>query len=130
MAPATDYPARITVLRDRLSTLLSAEPSRIREILNNKPAAFDVPGAYAIATPDDSRFVYAGKTRTKTVLGRIRDHRSIDTQSDLRGMLKCHLPYPQEIDSYLVRSLEEKDARLRTFLEHFVIGVLQPPFNK
>ena len=130
MAPATDYPARIAALRGRLSTLLSSEPARIRDVLDGEPAAFDVEGVYAISTPDDSRFVYAGKTRTKTVLGRIRDHRSVDTQSDLRGMLQRYRDYPQEIDSYLVRCQQERDARQRTFLEYFVIGVLQPSFNK
>ncbi len=110
--------------------MLSREARCIRDVLDNKPSAFDVEGVYVISTPDDSQFVYVGKTRTKTIVERIRDHRSIDTQSDLKGMLKRHPEYPQEIDRYFVRCAEERDARLRTFLEHFVIGVLQPPFNK
>ena len=83
-----------------------------------------------ISTPKDNEFVYVGKTQTKTIIGRIADHKSIDTKSDLKGMLKISPNYPQEIDRYLVRCTGISDTKERTFFEHFAISILQPMFNK
>ena len=54
----------------------------------------------------------------------------MDMGSDLRGMVKCFADYPQDKDAYQVRCLEVENERERSFLEHFVIGVLRPAFNK
>jgi len=100
------------------------------DLLQEKPLRFNIEGVYAISTPGDNEIVYVGKTLTKSVIGRIADHRNIDTMSDLKGMLKLLTNYPQEVDSYLVRCIEVTDARQRTLFEHFAISVLQPAFNK
>lgn len=125
-----EYSARISVFRNQLFELLSTDAFTIHDILRMKPSRFTVEGVYIISTPDDSEIVYVGRTRTKSVIGRLIDHRNIDTKSDLKGMLMLFSDYPQEIDDYLVRCLDVADARKRTFLEHFLISVLQPPFNK
>ena len=123
------YSTRINEFSNLVSELLSMNPLTIRDVIKG-PSRFSVEGVYSISTPDDSEIVYVGKTRTKTIVGRIRDHRSIDTKSDLKGMLKLFSSYPQEIDDYLVRCVEIVDAKKRTFFEHFSISTLQPPFNK
>ncbi|MFX0199170.1 MAG: hypothetical protein ACFFCW_23855 [Candidatus Hodarchaeota archaeon] len=125
-----EYSARISVFRGQLFALLSADPLTVREILDMRPPRFDVEGVYVISTPDDGEIVYVGKTRTKSVIGRVSDHRDTDTKSDLKGMLRLFPDYPQEVNNYLVRCINISDARKRTFFEHFSIGVLSPPFNK
>jgi hypothetical protein len=99
-------------------------------MVQTKPFKFNVEGIYAISTPDDSKVVYMGKTRRLTIAGRMCDHKNTDTTSDLKGMLKQHLDYPQERDTYLIRGLEVQDERRRTMLEHFIISIIDPPFNK
>lgn len=125
-----EYSALISRLRSQLRDLLSSVALTVHDVRFEEPPQFNVEGVYVISTPDDGEIIYTGKTRTKTVIERIADHRSIDTKSDLKGMLKMFLDYPQEIDEYLVRCVEISDSRDRTFFEHFSISVLQPPFNK
>ncbi len=124
------YSSRDSEFRILLFEVLSTEALTIRDVLIKSPSRFNAEGIYIISTPDDSEIVYVGKTRTKSIFGRIKDHRSINTRSDLKGMLKMFSDYPQEIDDYLVRCVEVADARRRTFFEHFTISILQPPFNK
>ena len=125
-----EYDARISEFREKLLQLLSVDARTIRNVLDKKPLQFNVEGVYIISTPDDRKIVYAGKTSTKSIIARLRDHRNIDTTSDLKGMLKVFADYPQEIDDYLVRCVEIMHSRERTFFEYFVISILQPPFNK
>ena len=125
-----DLLTRIEAYQERLSRLLCSGYLTIRTIAFDRPARFDIEGVYIISTPDDKKIVYAGRTKTKTVTGRIRDHRSIDTQSDLKGMLRSNQSYPQEIDDYSVRCMEMEDSRERIFFEHFIISILKPVFNK
>ncbi len=127
---AKEYCGRVSEFRSQLFELLSTDPLAIHDVLTNRPSRFNLEGVYAISVPHDSEIVYVGKTRTKSVIERLRDHRSIDTKSDLKGMLKLFSSYPQEIDNYLVRCAEVTDARKRTMFEHFLISILQPPFNK
>jgi len=127
---AKEYSARISRFFSQLFELLSTYPLAIRDVLTNRPSRFNLEGVYVISIPDDSEIVYVGKTRTKSVIERLRDHRSIDTKSDLKGMLKLFSNYPQEINDYLVRCAEVTDPRKRTMFEHFLISILQPPFNK
>ena len=124
-----EHKNRLSDFTERVSKLLGTTPTNVREVIDNNPNEFDVEGVYAISTPDDD-LVYVGKTRTKTISGRIKDHRYMGERSDLRGMLKVFNDYPQEIDKYLVRCIEVADPRERTFFEYFTIGVLSPPFNK
>jgi len=124
------YSTRISEFHTQLCELLSKGALSIHNIIKKKPSQFNVEGVYAISTPDDREIVYVGKTLTKSVIGRLSDHRSIDTKSDLKGMLKLFSDYPQEIDHYLVRCVEVADPRKRTYFEHFSISILQPPFNK
>ncbi len=127
-----EHSVRISEFRSQLSKLLSTGTLTIHNILMKKPSRFNVKGVYLISTPDDNEIVYVGKTRTKSVIGRLSDHRTKDTKSDLKRMLKLKLfsDYPQEVNNYLVRCVEVVDSRKRTFFEHFSISILQPPFNK
>ena len=125
-----NYTRRISELYEHLSTILGKDATPIGVILKNKPKQFDVRGVYIITTPDDREIVWVGKTTTKTVIGRLQAHRTINTSSDLNVILKKYPDYPQDCNIYLVRCLEETDARERGQLEHFLIGILQPVFNK
>ncbi len=127
-----EYSNRISEFRNQLFELLSTDALTIHDVLMKRPSRFNVEGVYLISTPDDNEIVYVGKTRTKSVIGRLSDHRTKDTKSDLKRMLKLKLfsDYPQEVNNYLVRCVEVVDSRKRTFFEHFSISILQPPFNK
>ena len=117
-------------LRKHLSTLLAKDAFLIGEILKNKPQQFDVQGVYIITTPDDKKIVWVGETLTLTVNERIKHHCTLKQSSDLNMVLKRHAEYPQDYNGYLVRCLKETDVMKRGQLEHFLIGVLQPTFNK
>lgn len=100
------------------------------EIIKTPHQFFKIKGVYLISTPDDDEIVYIGKTKTKTIAGRIEDHRSIGTDSNLRRMLELYPKYPKEIKEYHIRCKEIKNERERTFFKYFAIGILQPHFNK
>jgi hypothetical protein len=125
-----DFDSTILNYKHFLERLLSSKALPLVTVVQNKPFEFNVEGVYVISTPDDSKVVYVGKTRKLTVIGRMFDHRNTGTTSDLRGMLKLFSNYPQERDSYLIRCLEVENERNRALLEHFVISVIDPPFNK
>lgn len=125
-----EYSDRISILQRSLFELISSRAFTIQDILREKPPRFNVKGAYAISTPDDNGIVYVGKTLTKSVIGRVADHRNINTKSDLKGMLKFSPTYSQNIGDYLVRCIEIPDGRQRSLFEHFAISVLQPTFNR
>lgn len=116
--------------KEKLARLLISSTHTIQDVAFSLHTKFDIGGVYVISTPNDKEIVYAGRTKTKSVVGRIRDHRSINTSSDLKGMVRINPSYPQGIDSYRVRCIEIIDPRERLFFEHFVIGVLKPTFNK
>jgi hypothetical protein len=124
------YNPEILEHKERLSELFAARGFTFNNILKNKPSQFNVKGVYAISTPNDGEVVYVGKTLTKSVIGRLSDHRSICTTSDLKGMLKLFPNYPQEINNYVVRCIQIDDPRRRTFVEYFIISAIQPAFNK
>ena len=125
-----DYAYRVAQFQRKLFVLITSKPSTITQVLQEKPSRYEVEGVYVISTPDDKRIVYVGKTLTKTIIGRIADHRNIDTKSDLKGMLKIFPDYPRQIDKYQVRCTEISDACERMLFEHFAISILGPPFNK
>ncbi len=125
-----DYSKRISELHECLSMILEKAATPINMILKNRPHQFNVKGVYVITTPDDNKIVWVGKTTTLKVYERIKHHCTLRQSSDLNVVLKKHLDYPQDCNKYLVRCFEETDTRQRGQLEHFLIGVLQPVFNK
>ena len=125
-----EYTKRISELQERLSEILKRDAIPIGVVLKDKPEQFKVQGVYVITTPDDSEIVWVGETRTKKVCERIEAHCNLNQNSDLNVVLKKNLNYPQDYNTYMVRCLEEIDFKKRGQLEHFLIGVLQPVFNK
>lgn len=126
--PSDSYEQVVTQMKSQLNQLLLSRSYTAREIASNLGLG-DVPGVYILLTPDGSKIVYAGKTVMKTVAGRIKDHLNIGTSSDLKGMLGRFKDYPQDANSYLVRYLKIEDDRERGLIEHFLIAILNPPFN-
>ena len=114
----------------KLEKALRSEPMRIGKIHADKPSSYEVPSVYFISRPKDKGIVYVGKTQSKTVLGRIKDHRSISTNSDMKGMLKNNPAMTQDVDEYFVRMIRLDDDKERGHFEHFAIGVLKPALNK
>ena len=125
-----DYSKRISELNKRLPTILGKDAVPIGIILKEKPEQFKVEGVYIITTPDDKKIVWVGETTTLKVNERIKHHCTLKQSSDLNVVLKNYPDYPQDYNVYLVRCLEETDARQRGQLEHFLISVLQPVFNR
>ena len=124
------YIENISNQKDLLIKLLSRRSLSIAHIRREKPSSFNVKGVYIISKPDDQDIVYAGKTNTKTIIGRISDHMTANTKSDLKIMLNDFRGYPKDAEDYMVRCVEINDMRERAFFEHFVIGALRPMFNK
>jgi hypothetical protein len=122
---------RIQELSSLLERLLSAPAVPVNELLRQRLEAADLPGVYLISQTEaaDSP-VYAGRTKTKSVLGRLRDHCVQKTGSDLAGMLSRHPTYPQDPRSYYLRWVAVPDDIARAQLELFAISVLRPPFNR
>lgn len=123
--------SRVQELTALLEALLSAPAIRVGDLLTSSPAAADVPGVYLISqSPEISTQVYIGRTKTKSVLGRLRDHCRMKTGSDLAGMLSRHTTFPQETSGYYLRWVSILDGVERAQLELFAIAVLRPPFNR
>lgn len=120
---------RVTRYRQRLDELLSAPLRSVSELLQTRQE-HDRQGVYTIARPDTDEIVYVGRTKTKGIAGRVSDHRSIDTTSDLRGMLRQNPQLPQQTDAYRVRYVVVQDPRDRLFFEYFAIACLAPTLNK
>ena len=123
--------SRIATLSEMLAELLAAKVYRLGDIINEPPAAAAVEGVYLFSSPSTpSSLVYAGRTKTKTILGRFKDHSRINTPSDLRGMLLRLPDMPQTSSEYGARWLAVPDPIERSQFELFVIAVLAPPFNR
>ena len=121
---------RLDTFRVLLDKLVHSVGRTVADVVGNEPRGFDVEGVYCISLPDDRKIVYIGQTRSKKVIGRVRDHRSNNGTSDLRCMLKNGTgDYPQAVDEYVVRCIEVADPKQRAFFEHFAMAVVQPPFN-
>ena len=90
-------------------------------------------GVYAISTPDNDKIVYVGKTKTKSIPGRMYDHlmhKHLDTDSDLANMVLRREYLPQDYSSYLVRYVPLENSRDRMRFEMFTISILNPELNK
>ena len=114
-----------------LLVLLSKKPSKISNIAEDKKIQ-DL-GVYAISYPDDSQIVYIGKTKTKTIHGRMKDHlqhKHLDTDSDLANMVLRRKLLPQDYENYLVRYVALDEPRDRMRFEMFSISILNPQLNK
>jgi hypothetical protein len=113
------------------SNRLDAKPHRISDLLEVKPAEAAVSGVYLISAPDaPGQIVYAGRTKSKTILGRLVDHCGWNTASDLVGMLVRHPEFCRQAKSYSARWLRIEDNIERAQVELFAIAVLRPPFNR
>lgn len=88
-------------------------------------------GLYLISAPSQPEsIVYVGRTKTKTVLGRLNDHCRLSTPSDLSGMLLRYPDQAQDARSYDIRWVSVEDDISRAQLELFAIAVWKPPFNR
>jgi len=111
--------------------LVEAPVWEIGELIRAAPSAACAAGVYLISSPgSDQAHLYVGRTKSKTIFGRIRDHCGISTPSDLRGMLPRWPDYPQDPLLYRVRWLAVQDAGERASQELFAIAVLSPLFNR
>jgi hypothetical protein len=116
----------IQSLSEKIESLLSSSPIKVSDVIsspnyeNNRHQ-----GVYCIH--DGNKFVYIGQTiggRDGIAL-RIWDHAK--EISELVEVLKVDT---ETFQTYLVRSLEVKDVRLRSRIELFGIAVLDPEGNK
>ena len=91
------FEQRLKARSDQLAELIGAPVTPLGEVARAKALTARDLGVYAISLPGDpGTIVYVGRTKTKTVRGRIRDHLRIDGSSDLRGMLKRWPELPQD----------------------------------
>ena len=126
-----DYELRASHLVCEVRRLVTARVWSVGEVLRERPSEAEVAGVYLISMPSaPDSMVYAGRTKTKTVRGRLRDHRSMATGSDLRGMLARWPDHPQVPEEYGVRWIEVPSAAERGAVEAFTIAVLVPTFNR
>ena len=122
---------RVQLMTPALQSLLDAPSHRISNVLAQKLAHAAVPGVYLISAPSQPEsIVYVGRTKTKTVLGRLNDHCRLSTPSDLSGMLLRYPDQAQDARSYDIRWVSVEDDISRAQLELFAIAVLKPPFNR
>lgn len=122
---------RIDELEARLTALIESAPVSIAAILAGNDASAAVPGVYLLSAPDKpAAIVYAGRTKSKTIHGRLCDHCQLKTHSDLAGMLKRFPRFPQAPRDYEARWIEIVDPIERAQLELFAIAVLRPLFNR
>lgn len=123
--------SRVEELTVLLEMLLSAPAHPVGDLLRDAPEPANVPGVYLISqSADASTHVYVGRTKTKSVLGRLKDHCRMKTGSDLAGMLSRHTTFPQETNRYYLRWVAVPDTIERARLELFAIAALRPPFNR
>ncbi len=126
-----EFEQRLRMRFSQLAELMHSPVLPLGEIASASPQTARQRGVYAISLPGDpGTIVYVGRTKTKTVQGRIRDHLRINTTSDLRGMLKDAPDLPQDTESYEARWVAEADDRERGFREYFAISMLMPRFNR
>ncbi len=122
---------RLKVRFDQLAELVDSPVMPLGEIAAAKALTARDRGIYAISLPGDpGTIVYVGRTKTRTVRGRIRDHLRVDGSFALRGMLERWPDLPQEAESYEARWVAEPDDRERGFRECFAISMLTPKLNR
>ena len=125
------YKKEIERWEEKLEELLSKKPELISNVAKNKNIREK--GVYAISRPDTNEIVYVGKTKTKTIQGRMYDHlkhKHGDTDSDLANMVLKRPYLPQDYLNYSVRYLPLEDSRDRMIFEMFTISILDPKLNK
>ena len=125
------YKKEIKKWEEKLEELLSKKQELISNVAKNKNIREK--GVYAISRPDTNEIVYVGKTKTKTIQGRMYDHlkhKHGDTDSDLANMVLKRKHLPQDYPNYLVRYLPLEHSRDRMRFEMFTISILNPDLNK
>lgn len=122
--------SQVQKLHKRLEELMDSTRYTISKMLASVSSQHDVEGVYVITTPDDRSVVYVGRTKTKSIRGRMNDHLKNTGSSDLNVMLKEYPDYPQDPSKYCVRYISIEQPQQRNYFEHFAIGILEPPFNK
>ena len=126
-----NYRNKIGDLSRLLDTHLRKVPEMISDVAKDKEIK-DL-GVYTISLPNDDEIVYVGKTKTKTIPGRMHDHlmhKHLDTDSDLANMVLRRSELPQDYENYLVRYTPLEDSRMRMRFEMFAISSLNPRLNK
>jgi hypothetical protein len=103
-----------------LKQILEQQPVLLGKIKNSEKFLF--PGVY-IATFHES-VQWVGRTQTKTVNGRLEDHRTGHGTSDLNKIVG------KECLEYGIRAIEIEDHRERIFVEHLFLAMLKPALNK
>ena len=125
------YKKEIKKWEEKLEELLSKKQELISNVAKNKNIREK--GVYAISRPDTHKIIYVGKTKTKSIQGRMKDHlqhKHGDTDSDLANMVIKREKLPQNYSDYLVRYLSINEPRDRMRFEMFAISVLDPALNK
>ncbi len=123
------YKRRILGYLKKLKELLKSDCYKFDYILKNKEK-FDFEGVYIISKPENLIPIYAGKTDTKKISGRVYDHKTLSEGSDLKGMVKNKPNFSQNIEEYNIRFMEIKNDRKRMLFENFIISALNPELNK
>ena len=127
----TELEKNIQKWKSMLDELLSKQAEVISKVAGDKTA--NSLGVYAISRPDTHKIIYVGKTKTKSIQGRMKDHlqhKHGDTDSDLANMVIKREKLPQNYSDYLVRYLSINEPRDRMRFEMFAISVLDPALNK
>lgn len=122
---------RIHVLKNKLLELVASPTVQIAKIMAESHPSSCVLGVYLISAPKKpDEIVYAGRTKSKTIHGRLCDHCRLKTGSDLSGILLRFSDYPQIAKEYEARWIHVENEIERAQLELFTISVLCPPFNR
>ena len=127
----TELEKNIQKWKSTLDELLSKQAEVSSKVAEDKTA--NSLGVYAISSPDTHKIIYVGKTKTKSIQGRMKDHlqhKHGDTDSDLANMVIKREKLPENYSDYLVRYLSINEPRDRMRFEMFAISVLDPALNK
>ena len=124
-----DKERRSKELMEKLQNLLDSHSTKLGDLLKNKEN-FDFPAVYVFYKPKSEEVVYVGRTKTKNINGRMKDHKGTNGSSDMNIMIKGRAGFPQEVEEYIIKFLRIENKRERMFFENFVISILKPELNK
>lgn len=132
-----------------LQTNVSEGIAMVERLLNKQPISFSGPtiteipevwGIYVFSNRETGEFLWVGKsdTASKGLRGRVRDHWSINTASDLSqvlviaGIAKDRSESQEWIRSNVdIRWLTSVELGMEIkWAEYFALGVLRPKLNK
>lgn len=104
-----------------IEELLKAEGGTVLSVSKNPD--FEFPGVYVIYSDED--ILWVGKTTSRSVQNRMRQHMQQNTNSDLN-----HLIGKDACAKCKVRAVNIADDRERMLVECFLTSVLNPRYNK